>query len=78
MSWIISISTIICMELMIRKAWYAWVLTLFNQLLWVFYIYSTKQWGLLLLNAVMTVLAIRGLITWLRDENCSQEQKGEI
>jgi len=77
MSWILAIITIICMELTIKKIWWAWVLTLLNQVFWFYYLTSTSQWGLLLLNAAMIVQAIRGIRAWRKgptDEKCSCEQ----
>lgn len=67
MDWIISISTIISIELMIRKLWYGWALALGNQVLWAILIYQKAAWGLYPLTALMTFQSIRGMFTWLRE-----------
>ena len=64
MAWIVSILTIISMELMIRKHRAAWVVSLANQALWLIYICLLREWGLLPLNAAMWVQSIRGLRQW--------------
>lgn len=71
MSWIlrhfdlvVSVTTIISIEFMIRRKWYAWLLALLNQLVWFTYIMIAGQYGLLLLNVVLLVQNTRGLIAW--------------
>ena len=46
-----------------RKRW-SWLLSLACQPLWLAVIFLTEAWGLLPLNIVMTVLAIRGWVKW--------------
>lgn len=64
MAWVISLVTIVSMELMVRKRRSAWVLSILNQGLWLWLIVSTRQWGLLPLNLCMWIQAVRGLIRW--------------
>ena len=68
MDWIVGITTVISVELMIRRKWYAWLVSLANQFVWLTYIIVAKQWGLLPLNLVMFVQNTRGLISWLRNK----------
>lgn len=66
MDWIISAMTIAAMELAVRKHWSTWVLTLFNQVLWLIFILGHQSWGLLPLNLFMWFMAVRGLCVWTR------------
>ena len=68
LAWVVSIITVISVELTIRKQWWGWLLALFNQVLWFILIVSTRQWGLLLLNAYMAVQGARGAVRWYREQ----------
>ena len=66
MAWVVAITTIISVELMIRKSWWAWLTGLLNQGVWLTYIIVESQWGLLPLNMFMVFQNARGLRAWLR------------
>jgi len=68
MDWVLGIITIIALELTLRKRWEGWLLTLFNQCFWLYYIFVTMQWGFLLINAAMWVQSVRGIIKWRKDD----------
>lgn len=76
MDWIISATTIVAMELTIRKHWLAWVLTIGNQALWLAFILGHRAWGLLPLNLFMWFMAARGLYVWTRKSSDSQGTSG--
>lgn len=71
LTWIISLLTITAIELQIRKRWEGWLLSLFNQGLWLLFIAGTSSWGLLPLCGVMILQASRGLIRWKREQNAA-------
>jgi len=64
MAWIVSLITIVSVELTVRKNWIGWVLAGVNQLLWLILIVTTEQWGLLPLNAYMAMQSCRGAYAW--------------
>lgn len=66
MDWVVAFTTIICVELMIHRKWYAWLLALLNQGVWLTFIITREQYGLLPLNIMMVIQNTRGLITWWR------------
>jgi hypothetical protein len=72
---LLAITTIVSMELMIRKSWLGWGVCLANQGFWVYYLCSTKQYGLLLLTAAMVIQAIRGICAWRRPEENHEDIK---
>jgi len=79
MTWFLAILSIIAMELTVRKIWWAWGLTLLNQVFWAFYLLDTEQYGLLLLTAAMTIQALRGMRKWWKDSHSnlvSMNKKG--
>lgn len=67
MDWVVGFTTLIGVELMIRRKWYAWVFSIANQFVWLAYILVAKQYGLLPLNLVLFVQNTRGLIAWRRE-----------
>jgi hypothetical protein len=67
MDWVVGATTLICVELMIRRKWYAWCFSIGNQFVWLTYIVVAEQWGLLPLNLVLFVQNTRGLIAWRRE-----------
>ena len=69
MDLIVSILTILTMELVARKYWQGWVVGLVNQAVWFLLIYSRELWGLLPLAIWLTITYILALRRW-RDEEC--------
>lgn len=45
----------------------AWILGLFNQILWLAFIISFKAWGLLPLTVALTFMYSRNLIKWSKE-----------
>lgn len=64
--WVVSLTTLCCMELMIRQKWYAWIAGLLNQFIWLVFIISNDKYGLLPLNILMFIQNTRGLLNWSR------------
>jgi dUTP pyrophosphatase len=73
--WIVSLTTAIGVELIARRKWYGWVFGLCNQAVWLTFIFSKGQYGLLPLNIMMIVLNIRGLVIWLRYKDLQKPMK---
>lgn len=63
---LISLTTLVVTELLVRKSLWAWWASLANQGLWLGYIFYLGEWGLLPLNLAMIVQNIRGLRAWSR------------
>jgi type IV secretory pathway TrbL component len=80
LGWIISLISIVSMELHIRKRWYGWALSLGNQVLWIIYIVGMGAWGLLPLWAAVVIQAIRGMLKWYEEEHNgeSETQAGDV
>lgn len=62
--WVMSIATIATMYLAGEKKRVAWVLGLFNQVMWFSFIATTKQLGLIPMSAAITVVYARNLWKW--------------
>lgn len=68
MDWLLSINTIIAMELIARKKWYGWAVGLVNQTLWFYVIVWQQQlYGLAVLTAVLTWRYSVALMKWRND-----------
>ena len=78
MDWIVGFTTLISVELMIRRKWYAWVTAILNQFVWLTYIYYEDQWGLLPLNIALFIMNTRGLLAWLRTEDFNNGQEDHV
>lgn len=62
--WILSAITVYQNLLAGNRDSFAWVLGLVNQLLWLVWIVSTKNWGLIPLNLCLWVVYARNLKKW--------------
>lgn len=76
--WIVSLTTVIGVELLARRKWYGWLFGLCNQAVWLAFIFSKEQYGLLPLNIMMICLNIRGMVTWLRYKDLPKPMKNII
>lgn len=68
LSWIISITSVIMIYLMGNKWKYAPLLGIFNQVLWYVLILQTKQYGLFLGVTGYTVIHIRNMLKWSKED----------
>ena len=64
MTWILSCTSILGLWLMGNKSIWGPRLGLLNQVLWVYFILATKQYGLLPGVILYTVVHIRNIIKW--------------
>lgn len=76
--WVVGFTTIICVELTIRRKWYAWLASLFNQFIWLIFILAKGQYGLLPLNILMFIQSTRGLIMWLHYKEQERDAKDRL
>lgn len=64
MDWIVSVLTIIQMQLIAQKIWYGWVVALVNSGLWMILSYQQGLWGLVALQLVLSAQFCFALIAW--------------
>lgn len=76
--WVVGLTTVICVELMIRRKWYAWLASIGNQFIWLTFIITKEQYGLLPLNIIMFIQYTRGLITWPRYKEQQSDAKDHL
>ena len=62
--WFLSIITIITMYLAGEKNRYVWILGLFNQILWLAWIFFIHAWGLLPLTFALIYIYTKNHIKW--------------
>ena len=67
MDWVTSILTVVSMGLIAARRWEGWALGLVNQACWLWLIFETRQWGLLLMTAVLTGQCVWAIRTWRRE-----------
>lgn len=77
MDWVVGFTTLVSVELMIRKKWYAWVTAILNQFVWLAFIYYEDQWGLLPLNLLLFIQNTRGLLAWLKTKDNDNNGKAD-
>jgi len=78
MSWLaiaISILTIVGTEFRVRKHWVGWLLSLVNQSIWLVFIISIKQWGLLPLSGYKAIQSVRGTVRWYREGKKDEQEE---
>lgn len=64
MDWVLSVTTLICIELNVRKVWWSYLLALANQVVWTIFIVTSQKWGLLPLNIALYIMNTRAAIRW--------------
>lgn len=80
MDWLMMPMVIGQMYLIGIKSRWGWWLNLVNNFLYLFVIFHDKRYGFLVLNIVMSVIAVKALIQWSTDgtERIGQEGEGHI
>ncbi len=63
-----SVVTLVAMWRIGGKKTDGWAIGLGNQILWFWFIVAFDAWGLLPLTAALTVLYVRSLVLWHRDD----------
>ena len=68
MDWIVSVLTIIQMQLIAKRRWEGWFLALINSGLWMILSYQQQLYGLMLLQLVLSGQFALALVNWTRGE----------
>lgn len=64
MDWVVGITTLICIELNMRKVWWSFLLAIANQPIWTVFIVTSGEYGLLPLNIMMYIMNSRAAYKW--------------
>lgn len=72
MDWLVSILTIIQMQLIARKRWEGWLVALVNSGLWMILVYQQELWGLMALQIILSAQFAFALINWTSKENINE------
>lgn len=76
--WATSVGTLLGMWLVGQKRSIGWAVGLLNQALWVSFAVVFRAWGLLPLSAALTVIYVRALLAWRRDERVARANAPQI
>ena len=76
--WATSTCTMVGMWFVGNKNKLGWLINLASQVLWLTYIISVREWGLMPLNIFMWWVIIRNYILWSRDDKKKGKKKEEI
>ena len=66
LSVVVSVGTVLAMYLLADRRRSGWLVSLGNQPLWFAITVMTEAWGLMMLNVLMTAIAVKGLLYWNR------------
>lgn len=66
MDWVVGFTTLIIIELNMRKKWWSYLLALVNQIIWTIFIFTKEEYGLLPLNIALYFMNTRATLTWYR------------
>lgn len=66
--WVISIITIAVMLLIGNKIWWAWLIGLGTQVLWIIASIWYGTWGYMLLTGFLIVIYTRNMLKWRREQ----------
>src|SRR5215204_3197160 len=67
--WIISAGTFAGTWAIGNKVWWCWLLVFFVQEIWLLYILTTRQWGLLPGMIALSSIHVRNHLRWQREES---------
>lgn len=67
MDWIVSVLTIIQMQMIANRLWQGWVVALVNSGLWMILSYQQGLWGLVALQLVLSAQFSLALARWARE-----------
>ena len=68
-SWVLSILGGLQIYLAGKKLWYAWLVTLLCEAIWLTYTFITKQWGFLVGCAIDGIIGTKNLIQWKKEHD---------
>jgi hypothetical protein len=67
-SWVLAAIGVTGIFFVGRKVIWAWLLLLFNEVLWIIYAVTTKQYGFIVAALAYGVVYIRSYIHWSKDK----------
>jgi hypothetical protein len=67
-SWVLAAIGVTGIFFVGRKVIWAWLLLLFNELLWIIYAVTTKQYGFIVAALAYGVVYIRSYIHWSKEK----------
>jgi hypothetical protein len=67
-SWILAAIGVTGIFFVGRKVIWAWVLLLFNELLWIIYAVTTKQYGFIVAAIAYGIVYVKSFMHWRKDE----------
>lgn len=76
LSYVVAVITCLGMYLIGKKNKYGFLITFFNEFLWVYWIMITPDTkGLLIVCVVMMVISLKSYVRWCKDEKKIQKTK---
>ena len=67
-SWVLAVIGVTGIFLVGRKTIWGWLILCVNEVLWVFYALSTKQYGFIFMAVTYAAVYIKSFLHWRKDE----------
>jgi hypothetical protein len=77
-SWILMSVNLTAMVLAGRRLWWAWLVAVIAECLWLVYGYATQQWGFSVFALVFGVVYLRNAYTWRGAPRPREQSRGDI
>jgi hypothetical protein len=77
-SWILMSVNLTAMVLAGRRLWWAWLVAVVAECLWLVYGYATQQWGFSVFALVFGVVYLRNAYTWRGAPRPREQSRGDI
>lgn len=71
LDWVIMVTTVVFMQLLTWKKWYAWPVGILNQVFWFFLTWHKELYGLTALSVIMACQFSYGWYMWTRKRGVS-------
>ena len=77
-SWILMSVNLTAMVLAGRRLWWAWLVAVMAECLWLVYGYATQQWGFSVFALVFGAVYLRNAYTWRDGPRPREQSRGDI
>ena len=77
-SWILMAVNLTAMVLAGRRLWWAWLVAVVAECLWLVYGYATQQWGFSVFALVFGAVYLRNAYTWRDAPRLTEQSRGDI
>lgn len=67
-SWVLAVIGVSGIFLVGRKTIWGWLILCVNEVLWIFYALSTKQYGFIFMAVTYAAVYIKSFLHWRKDE----------